>query len=84
MTYIGTRYITGVTPQASFSFGPGILGWIGKSISRSVLIRRQRRQLHELSDHMLKDIGLSRADIDGISTNFVDGHADATRRRRGR
>jgi uncharacterized protein YjiS (DUF1127 family) len=25
---------------------------------------RQRRQLSELSDHMLKDIGLSRADVE--------------------
>jgi uncharacterized protein YjiS (DUF1127 family) len=28
---------------------------------------RQRRQLGELSDHMLKDIGLSRADVEAES-----------------
>ena len=26
---------------------------------------RQRRQLQSLNDHMLKDLGLSRADVDG-------------------
>ena len=29
---------------------------------------RQRRQLGELSDHMLKDIGLSRADVEAEVT----------------
>jgi uncharacterized protein YjiS (DUF1127 family) len=27
--------------------------------------RRGRRHLRELSDHMLKDLGLSRADVEG-------------------
>jgi uncharacterized protein YjiS (DUF1127 family) len=34
----------------------GVLGWFERT--------RQRRQLSELSDHMLKDIGLSRADVE--------------------
>ena len=29
---------------------------------------RQRRQLQQLSDHMLKDIGLSRADVEAEVT----------------
>ena len=34
----------------------GVLAWFERT--------RQRRQLSELSDHMLKDIGLSRADVE--------------------
>jgi uncharacterized protein YjiS (DUF1127 family) len=34
----------------------GVLGWFERV--------RQRRQLSELSNHMLKDIGLSRADVE--------------------
>jgi uncharacterized protein YjiS (DUF1127 family) len=34
----------------------GVLGWLERA--------RQRRHLSELSDHMLKDIGLSRADVE--------------------
>ncbi len=54
-----------------------------KSIRRSAATARQRRALQSLSDHMLKDIGLSRSDIDGISASLVDRRADATRRSRG-
>ena len=34
----------------------GVLDWFERA--------RQRRRLGELSDHMLKDIGLSRADVE--------------------
>ena len=34
----------------------GVLAWVERA--------RQRRHLGELSDHMLKDIGLSRADVE--------------------
>lgn len=60
------------------SFGTG---W--KSMWRSVATASQRSALHMLSDHMLKDTGLSRADIDGIASNSAEGRTDATRRRRG-
>jgi uncharacterized protein YjiS (DUF1127 family) len=56
-------------------------GW--KAIWRSAATARQRRALHSLSDHMLKDIGLSRSDIDGISAGLIDRRADSTRRFRG-
>ena len=38
-------------------FADRVLTWLQRS--------RQRRQLRTLSDNMLKDIGLSRADVDG-------------------
>jgi hypothetical protein len=57
-------------------------GW--RSIWRSVGIARQRSALNMLSDHMLKDIGLSRSDIESITATLADGRTDAFRRRRGR
>lgn len=51
---------------------------------RSVGIARQRSALNMLSDHMLKDIGLSRSDIESLTATLADGRTDATRRRRGR
>lgn len=56
------------------------LGTRWKPIWRSAATTRQCRALQALSDHMLKDIGLSRSDIDGISASPVDRHADAARR----
>ena len=37
-----------------------VLAWVERA--------RQRRQLGELSDHMLKDIGLTRADVEAEVT----------------
>ena len=56
-------------------------GWM--RIRRSAAAARQRRALQSLSDHMLKDIGLSRGDIDGISATLVDPRGNAARRLRG-
>ena len=42
-------------------------GWVAHSFEQALawLERsRQRRQLQQLGDHMLKDIGLSRADVE--------------------
>lgn len=67
---IGIGYITG-----AFSFA---------RFRRSLAIARQRSALHMLSDHVLKDIGLSRSDVDSISASLGAGRPDATRRARGR
>jgi uncharacterized protein YjiS (DUF1127 family) len=49
--------MTPAAPWASaVAFAEGWLGWFERA--------RQRRHLGELSDHMLKDIGLSRADVE--------------------
>jgi uncharacterized protein YjiS (DUF1127 family) len=80
MTYLGTRYMTARAPTAAFAIGPGLAGRIWKWIRRPVMIDRQRRDLNLLSDHILKDIGLSRADIDGIAMHLIDGRPDRTRR----
>ena len=61
---VGTSYATLAgammmpsTPWSSTAvLAEGVLAWFERA--------RQRRQLGELSDHMLKDIGLSRADVE--------------------
>ena len=60
---VGTSHATmaGMMVRASPSSSAaavveGALAWIERA--------RQRRHLSELSDHMLKDIGLSRADVE--------------------
>lgn len=40
---------------------------LGKRIERSAQLALQRRQLREMDDRMLKDIGLSRADVEQIA-----------------
>lgn len=40
---------------------------LGAKIERWDQLLCQRRQLREMDDHMLKDIGLSRADVDRIT-----------------
>lgn len=82
MTFLAPRYLTAATPQASFA--AGTLDRIWRWIRRPVLIDRQRRELNYLSDHILKDIGLSRSDVDSIAMHLIDGRADVTRRPRRR
>ena len=48
----------GVVARQSAAASGGILGVLNSWLER----RRQRRALLSLSDHMLKDIGISRAD----------------------
>lgn len=44
-----------------------LLQWLGKKIERWGQLSQQRQQLQEMDDRMLKDIGLSRADVGRIS-----------------
>jgi uncharacterized protein YjiS (DUF1127 family) len=76
--------MTAQGPAAGLAFSTGLSGRIWKWIRRPVLIDRQRRELNLLSDHVLRDIGLSRADIDGIAIHLIDGRPDTTRRSRPR
>ena len=55
----------------------GSVGWFASSPwGESPTIASQRSALHTLSDHVLKDIGLSRGDID-----FIAGGSHRTGRR---
>jgi uncharacterized protein YjiS (DUF1127 family) len=49
-------------------------------IRREMRLRRDRRHLREMPDHLLKDIGISRYEIDSVTEYGV---SDPTRRRRG-
>ncbi len=44
-----------------------LLQRLGERVTRWGQLAEQRRLLRELDDHMLKDIGLSRADVDRIA-----------------
>ncbi|WP_217477096.1 DUF1127 domain-containing protein [Stutzerimonas stutzeri] len=52
-----------IVVRRSVSFGQVLLGF-WQQLRRWHSLYRQRRQLAALSDDMLKDLGLSRADID--------------------
>jgi len=53
-----------------------------QAVVRFIRIRRCRRALSTLSDHMLNDIGIARCEIAGLAETLVDGRTDATRRPR--
>jgi uncharacterized protein YjiS (DUF1127 family) len=79
-----------MTEIASVSAAPGIwrafFGAIrrpGARMARTFAIWRQQRMLHGLSDGLLKDIGVSRSDINYFAVALVEGREDPTRRRRG-
>ena len=64
---IGAPYATlaGRTANQPVPFVPQ--GWFGYAFEQGLIWlerARQRRQLQQLSEHMLKDIGLSRADVE--------------------
>jgi len=65
------------------SGGAGALRRSVKAIARFIKIRHTRRQLQAMPDHLLKDIGISRSDIDSIAIALIDG-GDTTRRLHGR
>jgi uncharacterized protein YjiS (DUF1127 family) len=72
------------TPERSFAatgwllrpfarFGASIVGGCLRLSDTTAMWRsrlRQRRQLQELSDHVLKDIGISRCDVFRESTKY--------------
>jgi len=55
--------------------------WVA-SAARSMEIKRGRRMLHGLPDHLLKDIGIGRSEIDYLTEALVDGRQDPTLRLR--
>src|SRR5262245_12031407 len=63
------------TPQS------GRLRRFVRRIVRARMITVQRRLLAQLSDQMLKDIGLTRSDIDYVAQALADGYDEPTRLR---
>jgi uncharacterized protein YjiS (DUF1127 family) len=58
---------------------PSLIGLamrVVEAIAREVTIRRDMRRLAEFDDHMLRDIGLARADIEGAVRRGHDDSGD--------
>jgi uncharacterized protein YjiS (DUF1127 family) len=67
-TTYGARYPT--PPRAAFATPVArILARLVQFLAKELRIRRDRRQLMNMSDHMLKDIGLTRSQI-GYAVRF--------------
>ena len=83
MRYLNARTITAVSPQSILPRArPRPLFAVLQMGAAAVLLDSRRRELNHLSDRVLKDIGLSRGEIDGITLYAIDGRADGSRRRR--
>lgn len=65
------------TPIAAI-IGGAAFGAFG-AVARAIRIRRDRAHLHELPDHLLRDIGISRSEIDSVT---MFGGKDSSRRPR--
>ncbi len=59
---------TSAATKAGTAARPGVPALLARRLAAWVELHRQRRQLLSLSDHMLHDLGLSRADAEGEAT----------------
>jgi uncharacterized protein YjiS (DUF1127 family) len=62
---------------------PGLVRRLLGRLHRAVRISTMRSELQQIPDHLLKDIGVSRSEIDSIVA-VVDGTVDCTRHARSR
>jgi len=79
--------IAGIYADASHarcSPSSGLVRWAIHAATRTMRRQRTQRALSRLSDHMLKDIGLRRSEIDSIADSLASDRWDATRIPRGR
>jgi uncharacterized protein YjiS (DUF1127 family) len=60
---------------------PSLLRRLIARIARARAMQVRRRLLNELPDHLLKDIGINRCNIDYVAQLIVDERADPTRER---
>lgn len=66
MTSTGITYQAGLEerhgpPLARFA---GVATWVARTLAKEIRIRRDPRALMPMSDHLLKDIGLTRGQIE--------------------
>jgi uncharacterized protein YjiS (DUF1127 family) len=55
-----------------------LVAWVTGWIAREIRVRRSMRQLAEFDDHMLRDLGIVRADIEGAVRRGHDAPCNAT------
>jgi uncharacterized protein YjiS (DUF1127 family) len=61
--------------------GSGLLRRLLARLMRTRAIQAQRRMLNHLPDHLLKDIGIDRCNVDYVAQAIVDNRRDPTRLR---
>ena len=72
------RFVSGAALKL-FQLAARVAAWI----AREIAVRREMRRLGEFNDHMLRDIGIARADIEGAVRRGHDGsNNDPPRSRR--
>jgi uncharacterized protein YjiS (DUF1127 family) len=71
-------------PHVQASSRPRLVLRLLGRLHRAVRIRTMRRELQRMPDRLLKDIGVSRSEIDSIVMGIVDGTIDRTRHARSR
>lgn len=78
--------IAGIYADASYARsrpGSGLVDRVIHAAKRITRRQRTQRALGRLSDHMLKDIGVRRSEIDSIAASLASGNWDSTRIPRG-
>lgn len=76
MTTMTIHSSTGITARAGWGSSK-LLGQLLRSISRQITLRKDRQTLSDMPDYLLRDIGISRWEIDA-ATRF--GRSRATER----
>jgi uncharacterized protein YjiS (DUF1127 family) len=82
MSFISIREPAPSGTPAWLRRAAGIVRRLAAEIRRAVDINSRRRMLHQMPDYLLKDIGISRSDIDYVAAVLVDEDDDTRRRRR--
>jgi uncharacterized protein YjiS (DUF1127 family) len=77
MTYAASE--TGVFAPTVATTPPGAIRRLVAAVHRAFDKSRRRRALQAMPDYLLKDIGISRCDIDAVVDAIVDGRDDPTR-----
>jgi uncharacterized protein YjiS (DUF1127 family) len=84
MTNVTLNDAVAGAPHVQAPSRPGLVRRLLGRLDRAVRISTMRSELQQMPDHLLKDIGVSRSEIDSIVTGIVNGTIDGTRHARSR
>jgi uncharacterized protein YjiS (DUF1127 family) len=84
MTNVTLNDAVAGAPHVQAPSRPGLVRRLLGRLDRAVRISTMRSELQQMPDHLLKDIGVSRSEIDSIVTRIVNGTTDGTRHARSR